>query len=52
MNHHTDEQLHSKLDQQNENFNQTSLKQKTRISQKEIKNRKITERNLPQDQKE
>ena len=52
LNHHTDEQTSSKLDQQKENVNQTSLKQKTQISQKERKNKKTTEKILPQDQKE
>ena len=52
MNHHTDEQTNSKLDQQKENVNQTSLKQKTQISREERKNGKMTETFLPQDQKE
>ena len=38
LNHHTDEQTSSKLDQEKENVNQTSLKQKTQISQEERKN--------------
>ena len=52
LNHHSDEQISSKLDQQKETVYQTSLKQKTRISQEERKNRKMTEKILPQDQKE
>ena len=37
LNHHTDEQASSKLDQQKEIVDQTSPKQKTRTSQKEKK---------------
>ena len=51
MNHHTDKQTSSKLDQQ-KNVNQTSLKQKTQIFKKKRRNRKLTEKILPQDQKE
>ena len=40
LNHHTNKQTSSKLDQQKEKVNQTSLKQKTQISRKERKNRK------------
>ena len=52
LNQHTDDQTSSKLAQQKENVNQTSLKQKTQISQTERKNKKMTETFLPQDQKE
>ena len=52
MNHHTDTQTSSKLDQPKENVDQTSPKQKTQISQKERRKRKLTEKILPQDQKE
>ena len=47
LNHHTDKQTSSKLDQQ-KIVNQTSLEQKTQISQKERRNRKLTEKTLPQ----
>ena len=49
MNHHTDEQMSSKTDQQKEFDQQTSPKQKTQTSQK--KNRKLTKKITPQDQK-
>ena len=52
MNQHTDEQMSSKTDQQKELVRQTSSKQKTQTSQKERKNRKMTEKILPPDQKE
>ena len=51
-NQHTDEQMNSKIDQQKYLVHRTSPKQKTETSQKERKNRKMTEKILPQDQKE
>ena len=44
--------MNSKLDQQKELVHQTSPKPKTQTSQKGRKNRKMTEKVLPQDQKE
>ena len=44
--------MNSKTDQQKELVHRTSTKQKTQTSQKERKNRKMTDKILPQDQNE
>ena len=51
LNHHKDEKMSSKTDQQKELAHQTSPKQKRQTSQKERKSRKMTEKILPQEQK-
>ena len=51
-NQYAGQQINSISDQQKDNFHQTAFKQKTNIPQKERINRKMTEKILPQNQKE